>query len=206
MTQQSLAEREQTLKNTEQENIRRLRERAEQREREQQHKINELEQKLAQAQKASKPQINDDDVVEGRYHKELAEEVSSVKEELRKTREAQEATLGEMKARAEIPNLDQVVNQQNLDMLKSQYPHLYNTIFSANSFYDRAKIAHTLITQMQLPQQQESQSRMYENSQKPQGTRTGALQNKYMYDQNNLSPEESDRIYKDAMRYASGAF
>lgn len=202
--QESLQDREQNLQRTEQDNIRRLREKSEQKEREYQHKLNAMQQELDQAKRAAQVNINDDDMAEGRHIKAIADEVKSLREEQRKEREAQEARLSELRIKAEIPHIEQVVNEKNLAILKERYPHLHNSIFNGGDMYERAKIAHTLITEMRIAESGQNEDRVNTNTRKPQSGQSGALQNKYLYDQNNPSQEELRSTYELAQQYARG--
>jgi len=202
----SLADRENSIKNTEQENIRRLREKSDQREREYQHQLNDLKQQLENAKKAIQSNINDDDIVEGRHHKQLASEMNSLKEEIKEERRKNLEMLSEMRLKSEIPNVDQVVNEKNLNLLKERYPHLYKSVLTAGNMYECGKVAHTLITEMRLGESVQTEEMIEENYRKPQVGRSGALQNKYMYDQWNMSPEDSSAKYQEALRYTKGKF
>lgn len=200
----SLTDREQSLAKTEQENIRRLRERSEQKEREYQHQLNAMRQELEATKKQVQVNINDDDVAEGRHIKELSNQLKSIQEAQQKEREAQMAMMAEMRIKSEIPAIEQVVNERNLAVLKEKYPHLHNSIFNSNDMYERAKIAHTLITEMRIADTSRNEDRIDANSRKPQSGMQGALQNKYLYDQFDMSAEEMRNTNEMARRYAKG--
>lgn len=200
----SLADREQKLANTEQENIRRLRERSEQKEREYQHQLNAMKQELENAKKAAQANINDDDVAEGRHIKELSNQLRQMQEAQQKERQMQMAMMAEMRIKSEMPQIEQIVNEKNLAVLKERYPHLHNSIFNSQDMYERAKIAHTLITEMGIVESSRTEDRVDANMRKPKSGVQGALQNKYLYDQFDLSPDEARTTYEMARRYAKG--
>lgn len=200
----SLADKEQRLANTEQENIRRLRERSEQKEREYQHQLNAMKQELEAAKKAAQANINDDDVAEGRHIKDLSNQLREMQEAQRRELQAQQAMMAEMRIKTEMPQIEQVVNERNLNILKEKYPHLHNSIFNSQDMYERAKIAHTLITEMRITEASRNEDRIDANSRKPQSGMQGALQNKYLYDQYEMTPEETRNTYEMARRYAKG--
>ena len=200
----SLAEREQKLAYTEQENIRRLREKTEQREREYQQQLNAMKQELEAAKKAAQVNINDDDVAEGKHIKELANQLRQMQEAQQKERQTQMAMMAEMRIKSEMPQIEQIVNEKNLSILKERYPHLHNSIFNSQDMYERAKIAHTLITEMRIIESAQNGDRADANLRKPQSGAQGALQNKYLYDQFDLTPEEARTTHEMARRYARG--
>jgi hypothetical protein len=207
----SLADRETKLANTEQENIRRLREKSEQKEREYQHQLNAMKQELENAKKAVQSNINDDDVAEGRHIKELSNQLRQMQEAQQKERQAQQkerqaqmAMMAEMRIKSEMPQIEQIVNEKNVAVLKERYPHLHNSIFNSQDMYERAKIAHTLITEMGIVESSRNEDRIDTNMRKPKSGAQGALQNKYLYDQYDMTPEETRNTYEMARRYAKG--
>lgn len=97
--------------------------------------------------------INPDDVIEGKHLAKIIKKVEQRTE--KKVRQQQEMfmqTMTEARIKTEMPDVDSVVNVQNLQLLRSQYPELAASINANPDLYSKAKAAYTLMTKLGIAQ------------------------------------------------------
>lgn len=185
-----------------------LREKSIQAQRERDAAMAEL-QRLKEAQQkqelstAHKPTLDPDDLVEARY---LDEKIKELKDELKGyqtkiTYESQEAKL-----KAEFPDIESVVSQENLQTLSQLYPELADSIRSNSNLYSKGKAAYTLIKKMGIHQEDKYSSekeRIAQNSNKPRPlTSLNAQEGNSPLSRANifaegLTPELKKQLYKE---------
>lgn len=190
-----------SFKEKQEENFRRFREKVEAERREYQDKLNSLQQQLASAKNSN---LNDDDIAEGRHISAIQKEIIALRDEIKQERQKQTLMHDELKIQSEIPDINKVVSPKNLEILKKKFPHLHANIASAPDLYTRAKVAHTLITQMGIAEQAQNDQLVDNNLSKPGNpSRGSALSQKNLYD-NDMSEQEMKERWREIQRNAGG--
>jgi len=146
----------QPLKPALEQNLKALREKAERAERER----NELLQKLSQYenQKPTIPEedlsfnLGADELAEGKHISKLQKatqrELKKQQDELASLKQQTQAMLIETRLKAENPDIEKVVNEENLKSLSEMYPEIAQTISSSSDYYSKAKAAYTMIKKL----------------------------------------------------------
>lgn len=143
----------QTAETDKEKNLRQLREKSERVERERDDAVRMLQemQSKAKVQPIEDDEsfgINDNDLVEGKhlakFNKKIQRLEQTIKEQQAQTREiALEAQI-----KAQYPDFDSVVSKDNIDVLRSQYPEIAQTLNTSPDLYSKAVSAYTLIKKL----------------------------------------------------------
>jgi len=159
-------------------NFRILREQKERAERER----DELAKSFKEMQSKQQPQQEDDDFplspdeyVEGKHLSKYHKELRSIKEQLKNYQHQASISAIENKLQSEYPDFQKVVSIDNIQTLKSLYPHIANTLEASNDIYNKAVTAYTLIKQFGIGQVDEyaaDRERAQRNASKPRALNT----------------------------------
>lgn len=180
-------------------NFRILRERAEAVEREKQKLQKERDayyQRLQQIeQQAPAPQeennLAPDDLVEWKY---VQKELKKVHQELDTYKQQSQAVSAETRLKMQYPDFETVVNDYNIQRLRSEYPEIAATIATNNDVYTKASAAYTMIKKLNImPSDAElkAHARVQDNAQKPRPSTT-------------LSPQQGESPLQRANAFAEG--
>lgn len=129
-------------------NFRALREAKEKAERERDEMLRVMAQ--IQSQKKDEPVEEEipgdpDSFVERKY---IDKKIKRLESELKNYQSQYAVSVTEARIKAQYPDFDNVVSQQNIDQLKSQYPVLADAIGSSPDLYSQAVSAYTLIKKL----------------------------------------------------------
>lgn len=174
------------------ENWRRLRAKQEEIERERdeaQRRLKELEERYSQspAQTASSPertqqelldrqdtllsQINDDDFVEGKTLKKLYQDLKETQSQLKQYQQVSSEMAVNQQLNAQYPDFSQVVNQENIKLLRDMYPEVATSLHNSSSdLYNKMSSLYTLIKRFGLyeePTYKKDRDRAQANAKKP---------------------------------------
>lgn len=127
---------------SEERNFRNLREKAERIQKERDEALVRLRQ-YEEAQKSESDALNlkPDDLAEGKHISKVENRIKDLERQLMETR-----------LRSQYPDIDKVVNDTTLALVKEKYPHLARTIGASKDFYDQAISAYTIIKEMGIYQ------------------------------------------------------
>lgn len=128
---------------SEQRNFRNLREKAERIQKERDEALIRLRQ-YEEAQRVESEALNlkPDDLAEGKHINKVETRIKDLETQLMETR-----------LRSQYPDIDSVVNDATLAILKQEHPELARTIGSSKDFYDKAISAYTTIKKMGIYQE-----------------------------------------------------
>lgn len=166
------AEKKDNQESIQAKNFRQLRESAEQLKRERDEAINLLHQ--TQQQKSASDdedfKLNPDDLVEGKHLSKFQKKIKNLEDQV-KSYESRSSELAiESRIKSDYPDFDRIVNQENINTLREQYPELAHTINSSGDLYSKAVSAYTLIKKLGLlpdPQLKKEQDLTQQNKLKP---------------------------------------
>lgn len=130
---------EQQQESSEHRNFRSLREKSERIARERDEALLRLQQYESQQQPEA--DLGENDLVEGKHLKKSQGKVENKIKAL-------EAKLVEAQLRAEYPDIKTVLSDENIALLKDQYPHLAKTLGESNDLYSKAVSAYTMIRKL----------------------------------------------------------
>ena len=139
-------------------NIRALREKSERIEAERNQyyqRMKELEFKNQPAQPEEEDlsiNIGDDDLPEGKHIKKMQKhyerELAKQKKEVDEVKYQTNLMLVETRLKSEHPDLDYVVNKDNLKTLEELYPEISKTLNTSSDYYSAKKTAYTMIKKL----------------------------------------------------------
>lgn len=143
MTEEVQQQPEPPKESSEQRNFRNLREKAERIQKERDEALVRLRQ-YEEAQKVESESLNlkPDDLAEGKHINKVETRIKDLEKQLIETR-----------LRTQYPDMDTVVNDTTLSIIKEKYPHLARTIGASKDFYDQAISAYTIIKEMGIYQE-----------------------------------------------------
>ena len=132
---------DQQQESSEARNFRSLREKSERIARERDEALLRLQQYESQQQQQPDADLGENDLVEGKHLKKSQGKVENKIKAL-------EAKLVEAQLRAEYPDIKTVLSDENIALLKDQYPHLAKTLGESNDLYSKAVSAYTMIRKL----------------------------------------------------------
>lgn len=163
-------------------NIRNLRlkaERAERAERERDEllrRLNEIENRKTQQvqpQQVEEEDINigKDDIVEGKHLSKYDRKIKDMQAKLDQYKQQTDLTATETRLKNQYPDFDKVVSKDNIEMLRSTYPEIAETLNNSSiDIYSKAVSAYTLIKRLGISPEdvyQEDKMKAQKNSAKP---------------------------------------
>jgi len=145
-----------------QRNIRYMRERAELADRLERER-DDLARQLAEAKYKPQKQeapieddslgLGDNDLAEGKHLSKVDREVKALKKELAQYKQQTSQQVTEARIKTQFPDFDNIVSQENIRALQSQYPEIANTLNSSTDLYSTAVSAYTMIKKLGISQE-----------------------------------------------------
>lgn len=145
-------------------------------------RLQELEQAAQQQPQRTQRSYDDDDVdpddyVTGKHVRKYKEEI----QETRQTLEALQQQIAMLEASQAVQDKSdfyQVVNDDNLALLRRLYPDDYNTLFRNTNIKERTRAAYNMIKNYGIIDRQvtEAKQRLEENKSRPQASATAPAQ------------------------------
>lgn len=131
-------------------NIKNLRLKAERQERELQDARRRLESYETKQTPEEDYSLNlgEADLAEGKHLSKMQRQHKIQVDELRKANAQTQNLLIELKLKSELPDIDKVVTEDNIQLLKELHPELAYSINSNNDYYTKAKSAYKILTGM----------------------------------------------------------
>jgi hypothetical protein len=189
---------------TEQDNIVRLRKAREAAERERDEAIayiRQMQQKQAQPVEPEEDlsiNLAPDDLVDGKTALKLSRKMQKVEKEQRERLEQYEQRLAALTAEAQLrtkyPDIDNVINADNLQILKDEEPELFSVVMRETDIYSKSVAAYKMIKKLALekdPVVQENKARVQQNLSKPRRAAS-------------VAPQRSESPLDKANAYANG--
>lgn len=142
--------------------------------------------------------INPDELAEGKHllkvSKKMAKMENDFKEKIAQYEQKAAALAAESQLRIQYPDIDKVINSDNIALLRDEYPELAATINANPDIYSKSVAAYTMIKKLGIqedPVANENQERIFQNSTKPRSS-------------SSVSPRKSDSPLSMANSYAGG--
>jgi hypothetical protein len=142
-------------------NFRQLREKAERLERERDEAIRLVqEQEYRRTFSAQAPQqqaaaveeedfqLKTDDLVEGKHLSKVSQKIKRLEDQLKQYQNQSQEQIIETRIKSQYPDFERIVNKDNIESLRLQYPELAQTINSSTDLYSKAISAYTIIKKM----------------------------------------------------------
>ena len=174
------------------------------RERDELMRIMQMQQMQSQMPKQQSPiepedddiNIEDDALIEGKQFRQMYKEMKQLKKQLHSYQSQSSESITEARIKSAYPDFDRVVSQENIAMLRDQYPEIANTLNASTDLYSKAVSAYTMIKQFgihQDPVLQNDRLRVARNTVKPRPLAS-------------VSPQQSESPLTKANAFANGEF
>jgi hypothetical protein len=198
-------------------NFRLLRERLEQEKRQREA----MEKRLAEIEAQNKPkpmpeedfdfEIGADEIAEGKHltkvgrkMKQLEQKIAEVEQRRVDLQRQSEETSMISSIKADFPDIDKVVNETTMEMLRTKFPHIERAVKSSPDLYGKAAAAYQAIKEMGIYVEDtyvSEKERVQRNVAKPKPTAAvassgSALSQADMF-ANGLTPELKDKLHKE---------
>lgn len=114
-------------------------------------RLRELEAKNQPQQKQPEPEedyninINPDDLVEGKHLSKFDRKIQKLEQQLKQYEQKASATAIDSRIRSQYPDFDSVVSKDNIEILRQNYPEIYQTLNASTDLYSTAVSAYTMI-------------------------------------------------------------
>jgi hypothetical protein len=182
-------------------NLKILRERSARAEKERDEAVRRL-QEIESLKAQSTPQPEDDEITlgpdelaEGKHLSRVTRKIRKLEEELKSYRQQASVDTTEARLKAQYPDFDKIVTQENIELLRDAYPEIAQTIHSSSDLYSRAASAYTIIKKMGIAQDTSvfdaDKIAAQKNSYKPKPTAS-------------ISPQQGDTPLSKANAFANG--
>ena len=188
-------------------NVRALRLAKQQAERERDEAMRLIAEFKQQQQAMHKPQepeedlsvnLNPDDYAEGKHLLKMSRRMQKMESEYRERMQQFEnqsrALAAESQLRMQYPDIDKVINAENIALLRDEYPELAATINSNQDTYSKSVAAYTMIKKLGIHKDavvNDAQNRIVQNSQKPRSSAS-------------VSPQRAESPLNHAHGFANG--
>lgn len=140
--QQAIAQQQSPKELNEERNFRALREKADRIQRERDEALVRLKHyEASQNVESEALNLGPDDLAEGKHLNKVENKIRALEQQLM-----------ESKLRAQYPDIDSVVNDDTIAILKSKHPELAQTIGANKNLYSQAVTAYTMIKQLGISQ------------------------------------------------------
>lgn len=184
---------------TPQESFRAIRERTQRLERELEQATKRLQTYESQQQKQPEEEIYGvnlaaDEIVEGKHLTEVQKELNAIKKELSSYKQQTTLTSAESRLKSQFPDIDTVVNAENIERLRAEHPEIAMTLKANPDFYSQAASAYKLIKSLgiyQDPKLEADRLQAQKNSAKPRPLTS-------------VSPQQGDTPLSRANAFANG--
>ena len=156
--------------------LREARERAEHERDALKSQLDRMQQSETSTHSASQPQdytIAPDDLVEGKHLSKYDRDIKNLKDQLDNYRQQSIEAAVEARVQGQFPDFNSVVSKENIEMLKTAYPEVANTLNSSTDLYSKAVSAYTMIKQLGIltdPAVARQHSLAQRNAAKPRST------------------------------------
>lgn len=140
----------------------------------------------------SDARLNPDDFVEWKY---VDKEIKKLKSELKNYQTQSAVAVTEARIKSEYPDFDDVVSQNNVAQLSSQYPQLADAIGSTSDLYSKAVSAYTLIKKLGISPEDDTYAKDRERA------RTNAAKPRPLA---SVSPQQGESPLSRANAFAEG--
>lgn len=159
--------------------------------------------------------VGQDDLVEGKHLSKVDKKIKKLEQQLSQYQKQTTAMTAEAKLKSQFPDFDRVVNQDNIESLKENYPEIAQTLNASTDLYATAVSAYTLIKKLGIisdPSVIENQALVLKNSIKPRPLASvspqqgdGALSKANAFAHGELSKEVKNQLYKEMLQAMKGA-
>lgn len=118
------------------------------------NQLEEIQRRSGQASQAEQPKlkrefkrtkVDDDALIEGKQYNEQAEEIAELREEIASFKKNTYQMTTEQRLRQDYPDIDRVVTQENIEMLKELHPSMARAALNAPDFYDMSSTVYNMI-------------------------------------------------------------
>lgn len=168
----------------EERNFRALREKSDRIQKERDEALMRLKQyEVSQNVESDTLNLGPDDLAEGKHLNKVESKIKALENQLMESR-----------LRSQYPDIDSVVNDDNIALLKSKYPELAQTIGTNKNLYSQAVTAYTMIKQLginQEPAYEADKILAHRNASKPRPLAS-------------VSPQQGDTPLSKANAFANG--
>lgn len=175
-------------------------ERAERAERERDELLRRLQESESNRYKAA-PQVEkeeepdlEDEYVEAKYLKRYDKKIRELEDKLKNTEQTTNLQSIDARLKAKYPDMDNIVSQENLELLKSVYPEIAESIKATPDLYNKAVTAYTVIKKLGIAME----DNFVEDKQKAQ---KNAIKPRPMA---SISPQQGDSPLSKANAFANG--
>ena len=133
-------------------------------------------QQQTQVQQPQEPQPAADEFADVAYvNRRIEQQVKTTEERLREYEARLQEVTAENRLKSQYPDFDEVVNTQNISLLKDLHPELAATIHSNNDLYTKASAAYKMIKKFGIVQEPivtENRQRIQENMERPKAVQS----------------------------------
>lgn len=211
-SEQPIETQEQQVQDNRERNFAALREKAERAERERDEAIRYIQQ--MQMQSSNKNVSHDDndpapdDIPEWRF---VDRKIKNLENQIRQYETYNQNNIAETRLKSQFSDFDRVVTPENIDILRSNYPEIAQSLHATPDIYSKAVATYNIMKKFGIakeynPQSEYEKSLAQRNSLKPRATNTVAPQqgdtplNKANEFANGfLTPERKAQLYKEMM-------
>lgn len=147
-----------------------------------------------QQQKSGRITVAHDELVEGKHVQALQEEIERLRSEMTEYKQYSSTATAEARLKASYPDIDKVVNKENLELLAIQEPELHASIMSSPDFYAKGASAYKALKRFGIYQEEAyepDKSHVHNNLNKPRPT-------------NAISPQKAESPLSHANAFAQG--
>jgi hypothetical protein len=163
--------------------------------------MQQMQQQMPKQQAPIEPEdedinIEDDALIEGKQFRQMYKEMKQMKKQLHSYQAQSAESITEAKIKASYPDFDKVVSQENIAMLRDQYPEIANTLSASTDLYSKAVSAYTMIKQFGIHQDpviQNDYMRVMKNTAKPRPLTS-------------VNPQQGNSPLTKANAFANGEF
>ena len=158
--------------------------------------------------------IGDDDLFEGKHYKKIQKQLKKQQEEIRKYQNQVQLTATEVKLKAQYPDFDKVINEDNINRLREAEPEISEAIASTQDTYSKAVTAYKMIKKLGIYVEdnfEQERQVAQKNALKPKPLASVAPQqgespltraNAFA---NGLTPELKQQLWKEMQESSKGA-
>lgn len=138
--------------------------------------------------------IDEDGLVEGRYVKKVTNKLKSIEAQIKNYKTQQQLQTTEAKIKAQFPDFDKVVSEENVYMLNEQFPEIAQTLKDTPDLYNKAASAYNIMKRFGIYKEntyQPERQKAEDNLKKPRPLTSA-------------SPQQGDSPLSHANAFANG--
>jgi hypothetical protein len=135
-----------------------------------------------------------DEIVEGKHLTEVQKELNAIKKELSSYKQQTTLSTAEQRLKSQFPDIDTVVNAENIQRLKEEHPEIAMSLNANSDFYSQAAAAYKVIKSLgiyQDPKLEVDRLQAQKNAAKPRPLTS-------------VSPQQGDTPLSRANAFANG--